>query len=102
MVGRKKGILTMSEEKKMTVKNMSKARPRIDFSLHKPPHKDFYDIQIFFSNGMNQSWAGLSEGQVMWLCEKYNPISTPLSVAIARRFLPKSNIETPDWEIRKF
>ena len=65
----------MSERKNnMTVTNMSKARPRIDFSLHKAPYKDFYDIQIFFPNGTNQSWVGLSEGQVMWLCEKYNPI----------------------------
>ena len=85
----------------MTVTNMSKARPRIDFSLHKSPYKDFYDIQNFFTNGTNQSWVGLSEGQVMWLCEKYNPISTPLSIAIAPRFLPKSNIQKPNWEIRK-
>ncbi|MFC6807661.1 hypothetical protein ACFQEP_02560 [Lactococcus lactis subsp. hordniae] len=32
----------------MTVTNMSKARPQIDFSLHKAPLKDLYDIQIFF------------------------------------------------------
>ncbi|WP_058212914.1 hypothetical protein [Lactococcus lactis] len=85
----------------MTVTNMSKARPRIDFSLHKAPYKDFYDIQIFFPNGTNQSWVGLSEGQVMRLCEKYNPISTPLSIAIAPRFLPKSSIQKPNWAIRK-
>ncbi|KSU26849.1 hypothetical protein N42HA_00322 [Lactococcus lactis] len=92
----------MSERKNnMTVTNMSKARPRIDFSLHKAPYKDFYDIQIFFPNGTNQSWVGLSEGQVMRLCEKYNPISTPLSIAIAPRFLPKSSIQKPNWAIRK-
>ncbi|MDT2922365.1 histidinol-phosphate/aromatic aminotransferase and cobyric acid decarboxylase [Lactococcus lactis] len=92
----------MSERKNnMTVTNMSKARPRIDFSLHKAPYKDFYDIQIFFPNGTNQSWVGLSEGQVRWLCEKYNPISTPLSIAIAPRFLPKSSIQKPNWAIRK-
>ena len=38
----------------MTVTNMSKARPQIDFSLHKAPLKDLYDIQIFFSDGTNQ------------------------------------------------
>lgn len=43
----------------------------------------------------------LMKKKVMWLCEKYNPISTPLSIAIAPRFLPKSNIQKPNWEIRK-
>lgn len=28
----------------MTVTNMSKAQPQIDFSLHKAPYKDLYDI----------------------------------------------------------
>ena len=85
----------------MTVTNMSKARPQIDFSLHKAPYKDLYDITIFFSDGTNQFWSGINEKKVMWLCEKYNPISTPLSIAIAPRFLPKSNIQKPNWEIRK-
>lgn len=85
----------------MTIKIKSKERPRIDFSLHHPLQKEFYDIQIFFPNGKNQFWYKLNEKEVMWLCEKYNPISTPLSVAIAPRFLPKSNIEFPDWAIRK-
>ena len=85
----------------MTVTNMSKAQPQIDFSLHKPPHKDLYDITIFFSNGTNEFWYGINEKQVMYLCEKYNPISTPLSIAIAPRFLAKRNIEKPDWIIRK-
>lgn len=85
----------------MTVTNMSKARPQIDFSLYKAPYKDLYDITIFFANGTNQFWSGINEKKVMLLCEKYNPISTPLSIAIAPRFLPKSNIQKPNWEIRK-
>lgn len=85
----------------MTVTNMSKAQPQIDFSLHKAPYKDLYDIQILFPDGTNQFWSGINENKVMWLCEKYNPISTPPSIAIAPRFLPKSNIQKPNWEIRK-
>lgn len=65
---------------------MSKAQPQIDFSLHKAPYKDLYDIQILFPDGTNQFWSGINENKVMWLCEKYNPISTPLSIAIAPRF----------------
>lgn len=45
----------------MTVTNMSKARPQIDFSLHKAPYKDLYDIQIMFSDGTNQFWSGINE-----------------------------------------
>ena len=37
----------------MTVTNMSKAQPQIDFSLHKAPYKDLYDIQILFPDGTN-------------------------------------------------
>ena len=85
----------------MTLKNKSKERPRIDISLHRPFQKEFYDIQIFFSDGTNYSWSNLNEKQVMWLCEKYDPISTPLSVVLAPRFLPKNRIEKPNWEIRK-
>ena len=85
----------------MTVTNMSKAQPQIDFSLHKAQYKYLYDIQILLQKKKNQFWSGINENKVMWLCEKYNPISTPLSIAIAPRFLPKSNIQKPDWEIRK-
>ena len=85
----------------MTVTNMSKARSQIDFSLHKASYKDLYDITIFFANGTNEFWPENKKKKVMWLCEKYNPISTPLSIAIAPRFLPKSNIQKPNWEIRK-
>ena len=54
----------------MTVTNMSKAQPQIDFSLHKAPYKDLYDIQILFPDGINQFWSGINEKKVMWLCEK--------------------------------
>ena len=93
----------MSEKQKnMTVvTNMSKARSQIDFSLHKAPLKDLYDIQIFFPDGTNQFWSGINEKKVVWLCEKYNPISTPLSIAIAPRFLPKSSIQNPNWSIKR-
>lgn len=85
----------------MTIEIKSKKLPRIDFSLHSPPHKEFYDVQIIFRDNKVQSWCKLNEKQVIWLCEKYNPVSTPLSVEIAPRFLPKSHIENPNWEIRK-
>ncbi|QSE76696.1 histidinol-phosphate/aromatic aminotransferase and cobyric acid decarboxylase [Lactococcus taiwanensis] len=85
----------------MTVKVKSKERPRIDIKLHKPLEKEFYDVQIIFRDNKVQAWYRLNENEVMWLCEKYSPISTPLSVAIAPRFLPKSHIEKPNWESRK-
>ncbi|WNN67613.1 hypothetical protein [Lactococcus lactis] len=45
----------------MPVTNMSKAQPQIDFSLHKAPYKDLYDIQILFPDGKNQFWSGINE-----------------------------------------
>ena len=46
----------------MTVTNMSKAQPQIDFSLHKAPYKDLYDIQILFPDGTMALPAHISDG----------------------------------------
>lgn len=85
----------------MTVTKMSKRRPRIDIERHTSLDVEHYDVRIIFGNGNHQFWSKLTEEEVRTLCEKYNPISTPLSVAIAPRFLPKRNIEKPKWEVRK-
>lgn len=76
--------------------------PKNDISKHTAlEHEESYDVQILFKNGTNQSWCGLTSGAVEWLCEKYQPYSTPLSVILAKKFLPSRRREQPHFKIRR-
>ncbi|KZK37021.1 hypothetical protein P7266_1665 [Lactococcus cremoris] len=72
---------------------------KIDIKRHEVTSK-LYDVVVIFTDGTRQSWTKLTEGKVTYLCEKYNPVSIPLSVGLAHKFLPKRLISTPRWSTR--